>query len=80
MEQGGDQARFLQNGNNDAKYYGNKGKAQKKNKVTYLQFSEYFSVLPDTADSGMMDGKYCIYTEIMQIYLFQFCLSMILSS
>ena len=57
-----------------------KGKHRKKNKVTYLQFSEYFSVLPDTADSGMMDGEYYIYKEIIQIYLFQFCLSMTLSS
>ena len=29
-----------------------------KNKVTYLQVSEYLSEVPDIADSGFMDGEY----------------------
>ena len=52
----------------------------KKNRAAYLKFSEYFSVVPDIADSGMMDGEYYIYTEIIQIYLFQFCLLMTVAS
>ena len=39
--------RFLQNTNRDAKYYGNKKKTLKKDKATYLQVSEYFSVVPE---------------------------------
>ena len=50
--------RFLQNTNRDAKYYGNKKKTLKKDKVTYLQVSEYFSVVPEITNSGLMDGKY----------------------
>ena len=41
---------------------------------------KYSSVVPDIADSGMMDGEYYIYTEIIQIYLFQFCFLMAVAS
>ena len=47
---------FLQNTNSDAKYYGGKAKSQKK--ITYLQVSEYSSVVPDIANSGLMDVEY----------------------
>ena len=40
------------------KYYGNK---KKKDKVTYLQVSEYFSVVPEITNSGLMDGKYFFF-------------------
>ena len=43
------------------KYYGNKKKTLKKDKVTYLQVSEYFSVVPEITNSGLMDGKYFFF-------------------
>ena len=30
----------------------------RKNNVTYLKVSEYFSVVPDFLNSGLMDGEY----------------------
>ena len=44
------------------KYYGNKKKTLKKDKVTYLQVSEYFSVVPEITNSGLMDGKYFFFS------------------
>ena len=47
--------RFLQNTNSNAKW--RQRESIKEDKVTYLYFSEYSSIVPDIANSGLMDEK-----------------------
>ena len=50
--------RFLQNTNSDCQVLWQQRESMGKDEVTYLQVSEYSSVVPDIANSGLMDEKY----------------------
>ena len=49
--------RFVQKANSDAKYYVKREKEQEKAEVHTCKVSEYYSVEPDIASSGLMDGE-----------------------